>query len=177
MPTDVSNAKEVGKNGRRSSTQVLSSSTFEHVSNRTRTLTIRRTRHLVTIACLVLLTHEKRNTAAATSYLHALRPTLWQLRGGAIHPSSSMARTSKRFTVNSKALTSPIRKVTGAIRGGKKDPAKGHEDPRITFLIQLLFLTYYGSLGSLLPYLPVYYHSLGHGGEESCWFARSNHLK
>ena len=31
-------------------------------------------------------------------------------------------------------------------------------------LIRVLFLTYYGALGSLLPYLPVYYHSLGHGG-------------
>ena len=31
-------------------------------------------------------------------------------------------------------------------------------------LIRILFLTYYASLGSLLPYLPVYYHSLGHGG-------------
>lgn len=39
------------------------------------------------------------------------------------------------------------------------------DDPRILMLIRLLFLTYYGSLGSLLPYLPVYYHSLGHGGQ------------
>lgn len=30
--------------------------------------------------------------------------------------------------------------------------------------IRILFLTYYASLGSLLPYLPVYYHSLGHHG-------------
>ena len=39
------------------------------------------------------------------------------------------------------------------------------DDPRILMLIRLLFITYYGSLGSLLPYLPVYYHSLGHGGQ------------
>ncbi|KAL7570513.1 hypothetical protein ACA910_004289 [Epithemia clementina (nom. ined.)] len=32
-------------------------------------------------------------------------------------------------------------------------------------LIRILFLFYYGSLGSLMPYLPVYYHSLGHGGQ------------
>jgi len=31
--------------------------------------------------------------------------------------------------------------------------------------IRLLFLCYYGSLGALLPYLPVYYDSIGHGGE------------
>jgi len=39
------------------------------------------------------------------------------------------------------------------------------DDPRILMLIRLLFITYYGSLGSLLPYLPGYYHSLGHGGQ------------
>ena len=32
-------------------------------------------------------------------------------------------------------------------------------------LIRILFLLYYGSLGALMPYLPVYYHSLGHGGQ------------
>lgn len=35
----------------------------------------------------------------------------------------------------------------------------------INFLIRSLFLCYYGSLGSLMPYLPVYYDSLGHGGQ------------
>jgi predicted MFS family arabinose efflux permease len=39
------------------------------------------------------------------------------------------------------------------------------EDPRILTLIRILFLLYYGSLGALMPYLPVYYHSLGHGGQ------------
>jgi MFS-type transporter involved in bile tolerance (Atg22 family) len=38
-------------------------------------------------------------------------------------------------------------------------------NPRTLMLIRLLFITYYGSLGSLMPYLPVYYHSLGHGGQ------------
>ena len=35
---------------------------------------------------------------------------------------------------------------------------------RTVNLIRILFLTFYGSLGSLMPYLPVYYHSLGHDG-------------
>jgi MFS family permease len=39
------------------------------------------------------------------------------------------------------------------------------DDPKILMLVRLLFVTYYASLGSLLPYLPVYYHSLGHGGQ------------
>jgi MFS family permease len=34
----------------------------------------------------------------------------------------------------------------------------------VPMLIRILFLCYYASLGSLMPYLPVYYHSLGHGG-------------
>lgn len=40
-----------------------------------------------------------------------------------------------------------------------------HNDPKVLLLIRILFFTYYASLGSLLPYLPVYYHSLGHGGQ------------
>lgn len=39
------------------------------------------------------------------------------------------------------------------------------EDPRTMHLIRILFLSYYASLGTLMPYLPVYYHSLGHGGQ------------
>jgi MFS family permease len=30
--------------------------------------------------------------------------------------------------------------------------------------MRLLYLTYYASLGALMPYLPVYFHSLGHSG-------------
>ena len=40
-----------------------------------------------------------------------------------------------------------------------------HTNPRVLFMIKLLFITYYGSLGALMPYLPVYYHSLGHTGQ------------
>jgi MFS family permease len=38
------------------------------------------------------------------------------------------------------------------------------EQSHILVLIRLLFLCYYASLGSLMPYLPVYYDSLGHSG-------------
>jgi hypothetical protein len=37
--------------------------------------------------------------------------------------------------------------------------------PKTLMMIRLLFITYYGSLGALMPYLPVYFHSLGHGGQ------------
>lgn len=47
------------------------------------------------------------------------------------------------------------------------DVGKASDDPnrRILLLIRLLFLTYYGALGSIIPYMSVYYHSLGHGGD------------
>ena len=48
----------------------------------------------------------------------------------------------------------------------KTDARKGDGDPaNLLILIRIMFFTYYASLGSLLPYLPVYYHSLGHGGQ------------
>lgn len=69
----------------------------------------------------------------------------------------------------------PQRRSLHSLRGGDSDKTNDkalqskrnkeeEDDPRILMLIRLLFVTYYGSLGSLLPYLPVYYHSLGHGG-------------
>ena len=44
-------------------------------------------------------------------------------------------------------------------------PKKTFSGIPINVLIRSLFLCYYGSLGSLMPYLPVYYDSLGHGGQ------------
>jgi len=32
-------------------------------------------------------------------------------------------------------------------------------------LFRLVYITFYASLGALMPYLPVYYHSLGHSGQ------------
>ena len=43
--------------------------------------------------------------------------------------------------------------------------SKTNHDKEIMVWIRLLFLCYYGSLGALLPYLPVYYDSIGHGGD------------
>ena len=39
------------------------------------------------------------------------------------------------------------------------------QQTRILLWIRLLYLSYYSSLGSLMPYLPVYYDSLGHSGQ------------
>lgn len=60
-----------------------------------------------------------------------------------------------------KVLTMPR---GGAISRRKDD--KAEDDPsNLLILIRVMFFAYYASLGSLLPYLPVYYHSLGHGGQ------------
>lgn len=52
--------------------------------------------------------------------------------------------------------------------GGFKGASVPSSPPRATKKqlqsMRLLYLTYYASLGALLPYLPVYYHSLGHPG-------------
>lgn len=79
------------------------------------------------------------NLPCATSN-HAL-----QIRGGAASPK------------NKSVVAQPSTAATAV--------SEEKEDGRILMLIRVLFLLYYGSLGSLMPYLPVYYHSLGHGGQ------------
>lgn len=63
--------------------------------------------------------------------------------------------------------------MTRIPRGGARLPGKKKIDStnadddqaHLLILIRIMFFAYYASLGSLLPYLPVYYHSLGHGGQ------------
>jgi MFS_1 like family len=77
-------------------------------------------------------------------------------------PSEAAATTR---TVQSKSPTST--KVVSSVGGGlgnEAAAAAAAEQREILLWIRLLFLCYYGSLGSLMPYLPVYYDSLGHGG-------------
>lgn len=89
--------------------------------------------------------------------------SLWQTRGGVLTKSTE---THQRFEhppppppPSSLESTNTNTSSVAVVEEKKED------DPRILMLIRLLFITYYGSLGSLLPYLPVYYHSLGHGGQ------------
>ena len=101
------------------------------------------------------------------------------------HASISISRTKptllkvqhKRFTqilpdsnhLQNPSFISPF----DIARGGDQEVVEKEEEetkpyqtnPRLMFMIKLLFVTYYGSLGSLMPYLPVYYHSLGHSGQ------------
>ena len=78
----------------------------------------------------------------------ALHPSFLSIRGGGVVPRKSVANQP----------TAPKPKPVAS-----KPTEK--EDPRVLALIRVLFLLYYGSLGALMPYLPVYYMSLGHGGQ------------
>jgi MFS-type transporter involved in bile tolerance (Atg22 family) len=85
----------------------------------------------------------------------------WHLRGGVLTKNQPESKIQP--------LPPPTPPPSGKAQIESKDESIEEEtpkdDPRILMLIRLLFITYYGSLGSLLPYLPVYYHSLGHGGQ------------
>jgi MFS-type transporter involved in bile tolerance (Atg22 family) len=88
-------------------------------------------------------------------------PDMWSRRGGVLTRDKQVTTREPLPPVppppDGKAAEEP------KIEANEEQTPK--DDPRILMLIRLLFITYYGSLGSLLPYLPVYYHSLGHGGQ------------
>lgn len=54
----------------------------------------------------------------------------------------------------------------GGMKGRKASPPPQppSASPKLLQSMRLLYLTYYASLGALMPYLPVYFHSLGHPG-------------
>jgi predicted MFS family arabinose efflux permease len=95
-------------------------------------------------------------TTAAAAGVAALRG------GGNTKPSSSLLSTKRLSSLPMKQNTSPG-------KSDAKDDAMMLEQRRqqtmILLWIRLLFLSYYASLGSLMPYLPVYYDSLGHSGQ------------
>lgn len=97
-------------------------------------------------------------TAIVTPSLHPNRRDLYQLRGGAQSDSQGKRAFSlARLAISRRETKQQVQQLDSL--------ATDHIQNRTTMLIRLLFLTYYGSLGSLMPYLPVYYHSLGHGGQ------------
>ena len=95
-------------------------------------------------------------------------------RGGAI-PNTSRRGKVQKIMGREKKLDVAITTVSNHTKNQsnnnkslQKNNGSGtslDDDPRLLILIRILFFTYYASLGSLLPYLPVYYHSLGHGGQ------------
>lgn len=68
------------------------------------------------------------------------------------------------------AKVSPVKKLVELAAPAKASgmiiaPNDEQQQTKILLWIRLLFLSYYASLGSLMPYLPVYYDSLGHSGQ------------
>jgi len=96
---------------------------------------------------------------------------LRRFRGGGGATTASAASKRQKFQPKMRTKNKAEPQVdrpsstAAAVAAAAADDRPGKEDPRIMRWVRLLFLTYYGSLGSLLPYLPVYYHSLGHGGQ------------
>jgi hypothetical protein len=95
-------------------------------------------------------TNSVANKHLTTSFDPSTGIPIWTLRGGSL-------QTSPEKKPN-------LRKIIVRLQRNKSD-VRPKDDPHLLVLIRFLFFAYYASLGSLLPYLPVYYHSLGHGGQ------------
>lgn len=74
--------------------------------------------------------------------------------GGAQNTKSNRPNYRQRAGV----LTNK-KKGLPTLKGGAKT------NPQLLNLFRVLYITFYASLGALMPYLPVYFHSLGHGGQ------------
>ena len=91
-----------------------------------------------------------RSTAPSSSALSKTRPGVTSA-ATAVHCRSAIVKATRK-------VVEPT-KTTLAVT------LEQQQQTRILLWIRLLFLSYYASLGSLMPYLPVYYNSLGHSGE------------
>ena len=108
---------------------------------------------------------------ANDSKLNLKKIVVYDLRGGSIHTKTTQSLSSLKLHSSSPVMHEKIRLINTTPRGGGKamkmvpsSQSKIQTAKPSLNLIRLIFLCFYGSLGVLLPYLPVYYHSLGHGG-------------
>jgi len=129
----------------------------------------RRRRHLLhwrtaASVCLLLASLNTSMLVTATSCSptrpHISLKQALELYGGA---TTSSSQAVKQFSPKPPNLEKAVTKT--ANKESKAVSEDTHDNKRMMVLIRFLFLTYYGSLGSLMPYLPVYYHHLGHGGQ------------
>ncbi|KAL7540150.1 hypothetical protein ACHAXR_009908 [Thalassiosira sp. AJA248-18] len=66
---------------------------------------------------------------------------------------------------NRSRTTNHVRRTRSSLHSVDRGGGKETNASKSTLQsMRLLYLTYYASLGALLPYLPVYFHSLGHPG-------------
>ena len=109
------------------------------------------------------------SSSRISSSIHAQQsPAFWDSRrsrqSGSLNPMPASFGTSA-LQIRGGAVSSKSKSVATPPTSKEVAVSEVKEDGRILMLIRVLFLLYYGSLGSLMPYLPVYYHSLGHGGQ------------
>ncbi|EED96473.1 hypothetical protein THAPSDRAFT_268048 [Thalassiosira pseudonana CCMP1335] len=131
------------------------------VSNKTNSK-IRRSRlpFIGTIFLAIVLVLQLSTHVHATSSKHQ-----HHLRQNANLPD--LHRINHRPNSKRRNNVSPVTDVSrGGARGNNalspQQPARASK--RILRSMRILYLTYYASLGALMPYLPVYFHSLGHTG-------------
>ncbi len=92
-------------------------------------------------------------TASMTTASIQQQPLLHSNHSNQMTISNDTSTNQNNITSNSNSNT-----ISKTNNNNSKSPK------RTLTLIRLLFITYYSSLGSLMPYLPVYFHSLGHTG-------------
>jgi len=90
---------------------------------------------------------------------------IWGIRGGVLTKSTDPHTKADPVNPAPPPPPPPTENTVAPPTLETLEDEKQEDDPKILMLIRFLFVTYYASLGSLLPYLPVYYHSLGHGGQ------------
>jgi predicted MFS family arabinose efflux permease len=99
--------------------------------------------------------------------IHAVDPSKRAKANIASHKSRRHGHTSNHTT--NQILSHRLSSNHDILRGGgfnntKQPPAPTKASARVLQSMRMLYLTYYASLGALMPYLPVYFHSLGHSG-------------
>jgi len=110
---------------------------------------------------------EYRKRASNVPHGITTRTMTTMFRGGDILMKGEKSQQKKKGRGKNAASTSFKHKqdTSNNTKNPQKNGSSTDDDPGLLILIRILFFTYYASLGSLLPYLPVYYHSLGHGGQ------------
>ena len=87
-----------------------------------------------------------------------------RLRGGSTSHVSASASSAKQIQPEDTPESDQCLGNSPKVQSLAVQSISVDQHDRLLMLIRVLFLCFYGSLGSLMPYLPVYYQSLGHGG-------------
>ena len=90
-------------------------------------------------------------------------PSLLARRGGGFLGLGGAKQTAAACPASKPATAKPLSRAEQAVAEEQRAKAS------TLWTVKLLFLLFYGSLGSVMPYLPVYYHALGLPGACCVW--------